>query len=131
MMLIVARQATDVASVVLPATPRVTLLFASVALKTRFVGLRCRQFRWIDDVLGFQGFNVLCAVAMAALARGSARIFQEFGAFAVSLQSIGFHNFLVALLALRSNYGLFNRRFDGLPGGLRAGRLANGLHQSR
>ena len=101
----VARQATHVFSVMRPATPCVTLLIAGVALKTRFVGLRRRQPGRIDDVLGLKAFNVLCAVAMAALAACGARIRQEFGAFAVNVQGEGLHNLLMALLALSSDNG--------------------------
>jgi len=112
-----------------PATPCVTLLIAGVALKTRFVGLRRRQPGRIDDVLGLKAFNVLCAVAMAALAACGARIRQEFGAFAVNVQGEGLHNLLMALLALSSDNGRPLR----LPrSGLRLGGSGNsGPHRDK
>src|SRR5262245_57829771 len=109
-----------------PATPCVTLLIAGVALKTRFVGLRRRQPGRIDDVLGLKAFNVLSAVAMAALAACGARIRQEFGAFAMNVQGEGLHNLLMALLALRSNHGSRNGLLLRLPrSGLRLGGSGN------
>jgi hypothetical protein len=87
-----------------------------VALQTRFVGLCFRQIWRIDDVLGFQGLNVLGAVTVAALAGSGAPIRQEFGAFAVNVQCEGLHNLLVALLAIRPNHGT---RSGLLPGLLR------------
>jgi hypothetical protein len=113
-----------------PATPRVTLLFAGVTLKTRFVGLRRRLPGRIEDVLGFQGFNVFCTVAMAALARGGARILQEFGAFAVNVQGEGLHNLLVALLALRSDYGPLNRPLGARLLSFGAGALRKGMEKA-
>lgn len=85
---------------------------ASMALKTRFIGLCCRQPGWVDDVFGFQCINVLGAVAMTALAGSSSRIRQEFAAFAMSVQSVELHSLLMALHTLRSN----NNRLCGLRG---------------
>ena len=83
----VTRQAAHVVAVVRPAPPGIMTAIPGVALQARFVGFGRRQFGWVDDVLGFQAFNMFCAVAMAALAGGGARILQEFGAFAVNVQS--------------------------------------------
>jgi hypothetical protein len=91
---------------------------SGVALQAGFIGLRSRQPRRIDDVLGFQAFNMLCAVTVAAFARRGSRILQEFGAFAVNVPGEGLRNLHVAFLALRSNHW---RLISSLPGRLRLG----------
>ena len=97
-------QAAHVLAIVLAALPGKMGAIPLVTLKTRFVGLRCRQPGRIDDVFDFEGCNVLCAVTVAALAGRGACIRQEFGALAVNVEVVGHHNLLVTLLALRSNY---------------------------
>jgi len=113
-------QAAHVTAIVLAATPAKMGAIPGVALQTRFVDLRFRQIRRIDDVLGFPGLIVLCAVAVATLARRGARILQEFGAFAVIVQGEGLHNFFVALHALLANHGLL-KGLTALSRGLRLG----------
>ena len=127
----VTGQATHVASVVPPAPPGMMRTIPGVALQTRFVGLRRGHLGRISNIRGFPSLDVFGAVAVATLARRSARIGEEFGAFAVSVQGEGFDNELVAPQAPRSNHGLLN----GLTRGLRLGRGLDsgprGLHKGR
>jgi hypothetical protein len=99
-----------------------------VALQARFIGLRSRQPRRIDDVLGFQTLNMLCAVAVAAFARRGSRILQEFGAFAVNVLGEGLRNLNVTFLAFRSNHG---RLISSLPGRLRLGSGPAGARNTK
>jgi hypothetical protein len=113
----VAREATHVASVVLPTPPVTQVAIAGVTLETRFASDRCRQVRWIAYIPAFAGtttgFSVLFTVGMADVAVSCSRIFQEFCTFAMSFLDEGFHNGIVAAQHAAPSYlSLLNRLPD-------------------
>ena len=81
----VTRQATHVASVVLPGVPIITPEIPGVTRQTGFVRLGRREFCGINCICGCQTYPMLVAVAMARLARHSALCDQGILGFAVDV----------------------------------------------
>jgi hypothetical protein len=114
MVLAVARQATDVVSVVFSASPRKSMTILRVALKTRAVYLFRRHLSRTRNVLFFPALNVLFTICVASLARSCTITIHELGAFAVCVRAKSFDDLAVTRLAVLSDLGLLNQLFGGL-----------------
>src|SRR5260221_12365803 len=91
-----ARYATHVASVVLPALPVEMASIHRMALQARLV-CHCRgnlgRIHYVAGTFSFSTcLSVLIAVCMTQLTFGGARICQEFCALAMSIKGEGLHN---------------------------------------
>ncbi|HKG80931.1 MAG TPA: hypothetical protein VKA78_15950 [Pyrinomonadaceae bacterium] len=106
-----ARQTAHVASVMLSTRPFEVSSIAPVTGQARFVYLRRSTDGWrirrLSHLSSRAGLSMLFTIAMAALAPGRTCVFQELGAFTVSIKCKGLHDEPVALKTVFSyNFNL-------------------------
>lgn len=118
MVLTVARQATDVVSVVFAARPRKRMLILRVALKARTVYVLCRHLVRAGNVLSLPRLDVFFTICVAGLARRGTVALHKLGAFAVWVRAKCIDVCLMAPLTALTDLGL-------------PGWLVNGLRKRR
>jgi hypothetical protein len=114
MVLAVARQATDVVSVVFSARPCKGVLVLRVALKARTVYVLCRHLVRADNVLSLPGLDVFFTICVAGLARRGTITFHKFGALAVGVRAKCIDVCLMAPFTTLTDFGLLDRLAGGL-----------------